>query len=510
MDWNKKHARQFLVALSILFLAVIGFLNLPYYPVAWFDEGLAIQGALNLANHGEYAMHSVEGFRVLDQPLIANGPGLVLPTALVFKVFGAGLIQARGVVALCFILAVLVFFHITRRFSNLSAALISSVLLLAVPEEGILFYGRQALGNVPALLYFFIGLHFFLQAEDGNRFRRALLSGLFFGLALITKGQYWIFVPVLCLMILADYFYYKQIGLKYTTITLLVMLACAGIWLLAQYALVGADNFDQHLAALDSSTKVTILAFRAVRIPGNIGYLVRSGFVFFVLPGVCLALFKSRERSMAGLGRLMLAVFVMVWMLWFTFASVGWPRYMFEAYSIGLILSGVVFHQFYKFARGEQDIPILVPAGLRNTPTRIVLSILLAGLTVWAGSGLFNQIRNIDARYDDSPQKFAKAVDQIVPVGAVIESWEWEIDLLAPDQVYHHPTNDWVDLKTAETQFGEAPSGTYDALASQPEYLIEGPFSKWTEMYSHLLAGGCCEPVVTIGNYTLYKVKPQK
>jgi 4-amino-4-deoxy-L-arabinose transferase-like glycosyltransferase len=503
MDWNKKHSRQILAALAILFLAVIGFFNLPYYPVAWFDEGLAIQGALNLANHGEYAMLSVEGFRVLDQPLIANGPGLVLPTALVFKVFGAGLMQARGVVALCFILAVLVFFHITRRFSNLSAALISSALLLAVPEEGILFYGRQALGNVPALVYFFIGLHFFLQAEDGNRFRRALLSGLFFGLALITKGQYWIFVPVLCLMILADYFYYKQVGLKFMAVTLCIMLFCAGTWFLAQYTLVGAENFEQHLAALDSSTKVTILAFRGVRIPGNIGYLVRSGFVFFVLPGVCLALFKSRERSMAGLGRLMLAVFVMVWMLWFTFASVGWPRYMFEAYSIGLLLSGDVFHRLFAFTRGNR----------REAQTLLYrggVSLALVALLAWVISGLFNQVRNIDGRYDDSPQKFAQAVDQIVPVGAVIESWEWEIDLLAPDRVYHHPTNDWVDWKTAETQFGEEPSGTYDALAYQPEYLIEGPFSKWTEMYSDLLAGGCCEPIVTIGNYTLYKVKPQK
>jgi 4-amino-4-deoxy-L-arabinose transferase-like glycosyltransferase len=509
MVWNVNHAWRILFVTTVLVLLILGFYNLPYYPVVWFDEGLAVQGALNLANHGEYAMRSSEGFRVLDQPLIANGPGLVMPTALVFKVFGAGLLQARGVVVVCFVLVVLAFFQTARRFSGLPAALISSMLLLAVPNEGILFYGRQALGNVPALLYFLIGLRFLFHTEDGNRLLRALLAGLFLGLALITKGQYWIFVPVFGLIMLVDHAYYKQVGLKHMAVTLCIMLFCAGTWFLAQYTLVGAENFEQHLAALDSSTKVTILAFRAVRIPGNIGYLVRSGFVFFVLPGVCLALFKSRERSMAGFGRLLLAVFALVWMLWFTFASVGWPRYMFEAYSIGLLLSGEVFQRLFVFARGNRR-----EAGV-DSPQTILLyrrgaSLALIALLAWAVSGLFNQVRNIDARYDDSPQKFADAVNQTVPVGAVIESWEWEIDLLAPDRVYHHPTNDWVDWKTAETQFGEAPSGPYDALAYQPEYLIEGPFSKWTEMYADLLAGGCCEPVVTIGNYTLFKIKPQK
>lgn len=90
MDWKAINLRRLLVVPAFFSLLALGIYNQPYYPVTWFDEGLALQGALNLVNHGQYAMRSVEGFRTLDQPLIANGPGLIVPMAVLFKVFGVG------------------------------------------------------------------------------------------------------------------------------------------------------------------------------------------------------------------------------------------------------------------------------------------------------------------------------------------------------------------------------------------------------------------------------------
>jgi hypothetical protein len=72
----------------------------PLWPAPWQDEGFTLQGAINLSQHGLYAMRSAEGFRVLDQPLIADGPGIVLPLAVVFDVAGIGYEQARAVAAL--------------------------------------------------------------------------------------------------------------------------------------------------------------------------------------------------------------------------------------------------------------------------------------------------------------------------------------------------------------------------------------------------------------------------
>lgn len=504
MDWKAINVRRLLVALAFVSLLVLGVYHQPYYPVTWFDEGLALQGALNLVNHGQYAMRSVEGFRTLDQPLIANGPGLIVPMAVLFKVFGVGLLQARIFAAVLFLAAAWLFFRISSGLYRAPSGLISVFLLLSIPDEGFLFYGRQALGNVPALMYFFIGFLCFLALGKKKQTRYAILSGLFFGLALVTKGQYWIFVPALGLAVVADYFYYKQIRPVNSMIVLVVMLTCAALWFGVQYQLVGAENFDAHLAALDSSAEVTILAFRASRIPGNIWYLARSGFLLFVGPGLLLSFLESRQRTLVGLGKFMLAVFVLAWALWFSFVSVGWPRYMFEAFSIGLFFSGEVFYRVYLCVRDAWN-ERRKSSRLRQASLYAGSVFLLAGL-VWAGNSLFQQIRNIDVRYDATPEKLAEYIIQNVPADAVIESWEWEIDLVTPDHTYHHPANRWVDLKTAETQFGEMTGETYDPTAYDPEYLIEGPFSKWTGMYTEFLAGGCCVPVVTVENYTLYKI----
>ena len=82
-------------AAGVLLLLFLGLYNQPSNPIPWLDEGFAAQGAMNLLRYGEYAMRSSEGFRVLDQPLVANGPGFVLPVATVFSLLGVGLFGPR-------------------------------------------------------------------------------------------------------------------------------------------------------------------------------------------------------------------------------------------------------------------------------------------------------------------------------------------------------------------------------------------------------------------------------
>jgi 4-amino-4-deoxy-L-arabinose transferase-like glycosyltransferase len=300
-------------------------------------------------------MRSVEGFRILDQPLIANGPGIVLPLSAVFAIWGIGLMQARMLMAVYFVSAALVFFRVSSRLSGTAAALISTLILLAIPTEGFILFGRQALGNVPALAYFLVGFTLFLELAKRKALIIAVLSGVFFGLALVTKGQYWVLIPALGLLILADWVYYKQVGIKRSIMVLIVTFSLLLIWQTVQFYMAGAENYNLHLSAVSSSAKVTVFAFRIMRIPGNIWYLMRSGFLVFVLPGLALAIWDSRERTLHGLGRFFLVSFVMMWITWYLFASVGWHRYAFEAYSIGILVSGRFIVRFYEFIRFPQS-----------------------------------------------------------------------------------------------------------------------------------------------------------
>ncbi len=493
-----------LTALGIGCLVFLALYNQPYYPSTWFDEGLVLQGAMNIVRHGKYAMLSVEGFRILDQPLIANGPGIVLPLSAIFSIFGIGLLQARMLASVFFLVTIWLFLRFTSRLYGLPAAVISLLILLSVPVEGFLMYGRQVLGNVPGLAYFFAGCLFFVSLCDRKHAGYAFASGLFFGLALLTKGQYWLIIPLWGLVILADAFYYKQLGLKNGIILLGTIILCLASWQLIQFILVGAENYGTHLEAISSSSKVTVFAFEPVRFLQSLWYLIRSGFMVFILPALLIGAWESRKRDGSGLVKFFLVVFVAIWVLWFLIASIGWNRYVFEAYVVGSVLSG---YAILKIKDSASLLRNRFPIIGRPIPfDRVLVVIFLVVVILFALIDFRIQIRSVVFYRDTSAFQFADHLESTVLPGEVIESWEWQIDALAPSLVFHHPTNDWVDKKTAEIHFGTPITDSYNLLEYKPAYLIDGPFSKFTKMYSSEILGGCCVKVFSAGDYTLYQV----
>jgi hypothetical protein len=274
--------------------------------------------------------------------------------------------------------------------------------------------------------------------------------------------------------------------------------------MIVQYLILGPENYMQNIEGVRSSARVTVFALRAFRIPGNVWYLIRSGFLLFVVPGSCLALLESRNRSAQGIVRLFLVLFVACWSFWYVCVSVGWHRYAFEAYALGMVFFGnFCIWVLRQISRSH--------GSLKNTVQHIyILRIVAVSFLVLSAylvvTGGLDQIRRILNPPPPHAQLFAAYLQESVLPGAVIESWEWELDVLTPGLTYHHPTNDWVDRKTAEIQFGDIVTERYDLFAFSPYYLVDGPFSKWTGLYKEAIADGCCNLVTTIGEYTLYKV----
>ena len=452
---------------AVAFVTALGLWHQPYHPVTWLDEGFVLQGAMNLAKSGEYAMRSSEGLRILDQPLVANGPGVVLPVAAVFAVFGVGLLQARLLMAIYFVVAAMTFFAVAKRLHGVPAALVSSFLLVALPivipghpgdEAGFVVFGRQAIGNVPALTYFLAGYLLWLSAQAGGGWR-PVAAGALFGLAWLTKAQYGILMPTLALVALL-YWRRNETGcLRSTGLVVLAMLACQTGWWSAQVALVGWDGLSHHLDSLRSSSSVTVLALRPTRILGNLSYLLRSGFILVVGPALAYVAWSFRTLDRANRPLLPLTMLTILWLLWYTLVSVGWPRYAFEPYSLGLVLSGGFLIDAGTWLR--RGAGPFVPGGRGQTWLRAPAAILL-GLTLAVGLvGLTERLVPLFSEPDQTPQRFADYLRRNVGPRAVVESWEWEIDTLA-DLNYHHPTNDWVDAYTALLQFGEPLPRRYD------------------------------------------------
>ena len=49
---------------GVILIVVLAVYHQPYYPATWLDEGFVLQGAINLVRYAQYAMRSVEGFRI--------------------------------------------------------------------------------------------------------------------------------------------------------------------------------------------------------------------------------------------------------------------------------------------------------------------------------------------------------------------------------------------------------------------------------------------------------------
>jgi hypothetical protein len=346
-----------------------------------------------------------------------------------------------------------------------------------------------------------------LNINARNQLAYALGAGFFFGLAMVTKGQYLLVIPMLFIVLIADWIYYKLALIKRVVFTLLAIAIILAIWYGIQLIILGPEGFIQSYEAIRSSSIVTISAFPIARIPGNLWYLMRSGILLVVLPGWLYVGWLCLERDEKSIQQLLLLIFVPVWLAWFAFISAGFHRYALDPYFIGALFTGKlavdVFYRLrsktvpvtFKFPGKRQSLWLLVP---------IVCLVIVVGLWGFAG-----QVQRIAAQPDITPQIFAAYLLENINSQAVIESWEWEIDVLAPGLTYHHPTNKWVDRMHLPLQFGIPVEEIYDPTPFKPAYLIDGLFSKRTGLYAHYLATGCCSLVKRVGPYELYKVNQQ-
>jgi 4-amino-4-deoxy-L-arabinose transferase-like glycosyltransferase len=487
-------------ALSTAIMCFLLFYNQPYYPATWQDEGFVVQGAINLIRHGKYAMLSSEGFRVLDQPLIANGPGIVLPVLLGFHFFGPGLFQARMVAIVFAFIASMLSYRIAKELSGRFGAGLTLFLMVTVPLEGFLVYGRHALGIVPALVYFSSGLLIWFAAGRRESAKLSFLAGIVMGLAVITKGQYMIIIPAFAVTSGFSFLLQMRGEAKRLFITLMGIIVVLFIWLAAQFMIVGAGQFEEHLRAIQSSSEVTVVAFRLFRAPGSTWYLVRSGILICIIPGLVYSAYRLYKRHFADQTYLLLLSLLIIWLSWYVVASVGWHRYAFEPFVIGLWLSAGLFQDLYDNILEWRE------AGLSNSlkSGKSVAAFTYLGLIcVIASVSLILHLRAILYDRNSSAEEFAVHLREKIDLDSTIESWEWELDLFAPLK-FHHPSNRWVDEYTALIQFNEPLSSAYDPLMYEPEFLVDGPFSKWTGVYKSLLQGHCCERLISVGNYDLY------
>ena len=220
LGWLKhNHRWEIILAAAILALgAFLLFYNLDLNPRPWQDEGAVASIAKSLVQNGVYATKTSDGYETYGG-VQSVGPTVVLPMALAYRLWGVGLVQGRWVMALYAFVTLVLLYHTGRTMFNRRVAIIAVILVLGSQAVGYFIYGRGIFGEVPALGFFLAGWLVWNQAVRRNRSLLALLAGLLFGLAMVTKAYYVIIVSgAIVLLALMDWVFYHQHRFKYLLI----------------------------------------------------------------------------------------------------------------------------------------------------------------------------------------------------------------------------------------------------------------------------------------------------
>lgn len=497
---SKRTLEQVWFAALIVGVFLLALVNLPFSPGTWFDEGSHLHVPKTLLLYGVYADISSEGYRYYG-PTIGIGPTVMLPIALVFELFGIGLLQARLVIVGYLFIALVAGYAFTRRLHGPLVALLAITLMLAsrtFAYPGAIEYGRQVLGEIPGMAFLLLGMLAWLAALTSPAGKRhticCVAAGLGFGLALVTKNQFVLIVPPALLLIgLLDWRYYRAGTWQLQLVPLVLACGCYAMWTLAQFQFLGPGSFVENMQQTRQAAGGAIFVFDRHALLRSGYYLLRPDlYGGLLIPALGYGLWQARRRDPHGLAAMLLAVLVCLWLLWYVGASLGWPRYAFPAVVFGSIL----------VARMLADAISWLWRGAARKRGLAVAVAVYAALVIAVPLGL--STRAI-MQPDDSAQRFAAYLDASVPRAAVVETWEPELGFLT-DHRYHYPPIALLDTAVRHQWLG-GPALVYNGLRDAPAYVVVGSFGAYTQIYAPALLERDYITQRQIGVYTLFKRK---
>jgi 4-amino-4-deoxy-L-arabinose transferase-like glycosyltransferase len=503
---NEQIRKLEVISIACLLLCILPLYlyRLEIYPAPWFDEGLNFQAAKNVALNGRCELCSTEGC-VRFHPAIQTGPTVLLPIALVFRLAGVGVLQARLVIVGFVVLALVAFYWLVRKVCSRGIALLALLLLIFTFNHeftSFVYMGRQVLGEIPALAFFWFGSLLWFRAWKSTSYPTLIWSGLLWGLTFLTKVQFVILLPfALFSFWLLDRFLYRRLRICHFLVPVLVGGTCVLAWYGYQAVSLGFADFWHQSTALGSAGGLHFLHFSPRRTMSAVLQLMNSTLLIFGLPGMLYALGSSMQSGEERDHRqVFLAVFAVVWLGWYALLSVGWMRYVFVPAAVSTIFSARLLGDLWNWAgRRHRTLARWLPL----TPGQVAVGGVIVMLLL---SGLVPMARSIAGSPDSGLQDLARYLSAYVPRDVVIESWEWEVDLLT-DHTYHHPPYEVTNAFTEGLWYGIPVSpDVYDPMAFDPGYLIVGGFAKWTGVYSQEFLAHSCTLVEGFGEYDLYEV----
>jgi 4-amino-4-deoxy-L-arabinose transferase-like glycosyltransferase len=495
--------RQTLILIaSAALVSFLALYRLGQFPVTWFDEGSHLHVPKALVTYGVYADYSSEGFRYFGATT-GVGPTVMLPVAAAFRLFGIGLVQARLVIVAYMLATLAAFFWLAKRVGGMRVAWVATALLVATRGAPIIEYGREVLGEVPGLFFLVAGLSVWFGNWERASWKRLSLVGLLFGLAVVTKQQYLLFIaPMLGIAWLADRAYYRASSHR----TFILPAAITGFCYLAWQSILilqaGLSQAATNLKLLRDATAGAALVFSPSLMQGALRDLF-SGKVYLgaLAPMLLYAVWRARPRNAEGLRWMVLLLLVTVDLAWYAFASVGWLRYAFPGLAISSLFVACFLTDLSSgFRLGSvQDSPM--PAAIRIAS--------IGWMAAMIALPLAQTVQQVVSPPSNTPAAIAAYIQANVPRQEIIETWEPEVGFLT-NNTFHYPPQSLLNKADAYVWLnGPPPSSSYNYLETQaPPYVLVGAFARWVNLYSPDVLARQYHLLKSIGGYDLYARNP--
>jgi 4-amino-4-deoxy-L-arabinose transferase-like glycosyltransferase len=483
------------VVAAALFLA---FWRLDAFPRTWFDEGIHLQAARNLVEDGTYAARSADG--TLDYaPTIGVGPTLLLPVAGALDIGGNDLLAARIVPAAYLLIATILLYLVTRSLFGRLAAVATTLIIFTMPSLDWIETGRQVLGEVPALVFLLAGG--ICAARAKSRWAVAG-AGLLLGLAMVTKGQYVLILPVTLVVLAAiDITRTRHRPAAWHVALFITAAATWVFWFATLLVIIGDGQIIETYRVLRQSSGGALLVFDIDRARAALKVLLGPSSYFLVAPAALVGMLGLRsargDRQLALMG---IWLFQATWLAWFAFASIGWPRYAFAGLAINAILMGSLVAQAGAIA---------APALRRHAGWNWRSAGAAAALVAIAALVTLGAARTLAPVTDTSnaePLEFVAVIEATTPANSVIDGWEPELGFLT-DRPLQYPPPGTLDRVVRATWLGGQSPDLTPGLTG--DYVIIGPFARWVGVYRGVEASPEYRLVSTVGPYQLFRHETQ-
>lgn len=491
----RTHGRwQNLISILCLFVlsAPVFLVNLSTYPPPWFDEGYRLNAARTLVDRGIFGTYTSNGLLPFD-PGMSSGPVEIGLVALSFHVLGEGILQARLIIVFFSLFALATVYLLGRQLYGARAAWFVSLFVLIMPPIGninFVLIGRQVISEMPSLALILAGFLLWFTSWESRRIWIGLLAGLVMGLGLLSKTQVGIaLIPAAGIISLARW-RLRRSSFATSFVALAGILGVLFGWALVTRLGTPTTLLTQNQANLVDAIQTNLITDLH---GSNLG---RSGIAIGILMALASGsvgwrLVTDHLGSQKSWAEATLGLFVLVYATWFVGLSIGWPRYAF----VGLIAA------LFLVAKLAWD---LLQKALRKVPfpkrlEAVVLACLAAGVLL---SGLVT----VSQPYQPDAQAMGDYIRQNIPPQAVIESWEWELDVLSGRWQFHHPDQKYL-FQAIRVQSHQEPAFDlgYDLLQANPSFLVLGPFSQYTQIYDPSTVSRNFTLMIGFGPYQLYR-----